>query len=1567
MKKTLLFTAFLLLNYFLQAQNWTTLGSAGFSGGLVHTPAMATYGSDVYVAYVDQSTSPANKVTVMQWNGSSWTALGGAGITSSYAIFSNVAIAITSTGTPYIAFADTKNSSNPGGISVMYWNGSSWSYKGSAAFSSGPIYGSLALAFDKNNTPYVAFSQSSGLYVMSFSGSSWSYVGGSSAIDLAANGVSLAIDQTSGNPTSGYIYLAYTSSNDNFLTVQYNTGSSWSPLGKSQFAVNCSSPSLAIPASNDGTVSPGTDYPYLYYIDGQHNNRPSTVFFDGYQWVPVGLQTYVSTGAASTGGGIVSCGSGTPVVAFTDVTNGSKATVMSQETINFVNSDWTNLNNPDFSASNAYSVCIAADDNCNIYVGYVDESTTPVGKLTVMKSCASPGIFANLPADCPSSTCNILQAVYPCSTSISSYQWYNGSSPISGATSSTYTPSSSGSYNLSITNSTGCTSMTSQSFYFANQTTLPTPSITPSGSVSFGAGSNGTLNVVNPTPNYTYQWYNGSTPVSQPWADVGNAGFSVTDLNLLDLALYTSGGTVIPCVAYSYEDVNGTHFAASRYLSNSWQSIGSTFTLNPRPDGTYLSLAVSSSGTPYISINGENTNITPAGEQFNVYEYTGSSWTFLSGAGTPSDPGPNSLAINSSGTPYFAFSYSNEVTGVAGVGVQKYSGGSWTNVGSVPFTPVGAGRVDLALNESSVPYVVFIDGYLETNQVSVMKYTGTGSTGWQFVGTEQFSALNSDNCSIALNSCGQPYVAFSEGGDSDNKLSVMTYTGNGTTGWEYVGTAGFSAGAVSSTSIAINPNNGLPYVSYKEATVGATVAYWNGSNWLTVGSSGFAAAGESSNGNSPESFPLAMDAQGNAYVGYIDNNNSGYATVMINNQQNYTPTASGSYSVAAYSTCAASSASSVTTVTIQNDAFINTPLASSYGAGDVVNINYTAVGSYTSGNVFTAQLSDASGSFASPVNIGSVTATTSGTISATIPSTPDGSNYQIRIVSSTPPTTGPGSDNISICANCRMALSFSSGDRVKVPANSAYNFGTGDFTMEAWVNLPPSENYGDASIISNRTSGTNGFLFAFASSTGNTNEIDELVLQLNGSNYYSNTFYNIDNNTCHHVAVTRASGAITFYLDGTAIGTGTSTASISSTNPLFIGFDTIDESSDSFLGNLDDIRLWNIAESPSTIAANMTAVVPGNSTGLVGYWDFNESGGSTVYDQSATDNNGYFETGTTSPSRVLAKCFIPALESGLAFSGSERATVPNNSAYNFGSGKFTIEAWVNLLSQTGTAPGIASTRSSSSNGFLFSTLSGNDLLLQMGGTNYYSHGFTNIEGTGCHHIAVASNGSGALQFYLDGSALGGTIPCSTSISSTGPMYIGYDAVNTTTLNGSINEVVLWDTTRTATQVASDMNAIFPSGTTNLIGYWKFNEVGDQTIYDASSTANNGYLGNSQFQYSSLNPTRTTTTCFSGDRLAAMNETGNIIDSSSYTNENQVKVYPNPSTGILYIQVDQATQASNIAIAIYNSVGELVYNTAATAENRTSYKVDLSNKPSGLYIVEVTADDKVTTQKVIIQN
>ena len=84
--------------------------------------------------------------------------------------------------------------------------------------------------------------------------------------------------------------------------------------------------------------------------------------------------------------------------------------------------------------------------------------------------------------------------------------------------------------------------------------------------------------------------------------------------------------------------------------------------------------------------------------------------------------------------------------------------------------------------------------------------------------------------------------------------------------------------------------------------------------------------------------------------------------------------------------------------------------AAPYCAGATINIYYNISGSFAGSNIFTYEISDVFGSFASPIKTGSIPDPASSTISVTIPSgTNTGNVYKIRVKSSNPVTSDTGS------------------------------------------------------------------------------------------------------------------------------------------------------------------------------------------------------------------------------------------------------------------------------------------------------------------------------------------------------------------------------------------------------------------------------------------------------------------------------------------------------------------------------------------------------------------------------
>lgn len=99
---------------------------------------------------------------------------------------------------------------------------------------------------------------------------------------------------------------------------------------------------------------------------------------------------------------------------------------------------------------------------------------------------------------------------------------------------------------------------------------------------------------------------------------------------------------------------------------------------------------------------------------------------------------------------------------------------------------------------------------------------------------------------------------------------------------------------------------------------------------------------------------------------------------------------------------------SCTTTSISTSAIAGSPFTVTCTAGTAVNVDFTSVGTFTAGNVYSAELSNAAGSFALPTVIGTLSSTAnSGTIAATIPAnTAAGAGYRIRVVSDLPIVTG---------------------------------------------------------------------------------------------------------------------------------------------------------------------------------------------------------------------------------------------------------------------------------------------------------------------------------------------------------------------------------------------------------------------------------------------------------------------------------------------------------------------------------------------------------------------------------
>jgi len=145
----------------------------------------------------------------------------------------------------------------------------------------------------------------------------------------------------------------------------------------------------------------------------------------------------------------------------------------------------------------------------------------------------------------------------------------------------------------------------------------------------------------------------------------------------------------------------------------------------------------------------------------------------------------------------------------------------------------------------------------------------------------------------------------------------------------------------------------------------------------------------------------------------------------------------------------------------QNTITTSTLTQTSFCAGGNIIVQYTTTGTFPIGCTFNAELSDASGSFANPIIIGSMPLNT-GVIAGTIPmSTTFGFGYRVRVSATNPVTVGSTSTTTLIITSTAATATIIAnpasgtchGDSVSlwVTFNASYYWSTGQTTQTIYV------------------------------------------------------------------------------------------------------------------------------------------------------------------------------------------------------------------------------------------------------------------------------------------------------------------------------------------------------------------------------------------------------------------------------------------------------------------------------------------------------------------------------------
>ena len=179
------------------------------------------------------------------------------------------------------------------------------------------------------------------------------------------------------------------------------------------------------------------------------------------------------------------------------------------------------------------------------------------------------------------------------------------------------------------------------------------------------------------------------------------------------------------------------------------------------------------------------------------------------------------------------------------------------------------------------------------------------------------------------------------------------------------------------------------------------------------------------------------------------------------------------------------------------------------------------------------------------------------------------------------------------------------------------------FTVEFWMKTTDTSKEGTA--VSLATSGQDNMITIL--------DYRDFWFLLNGADIPSSrsTGFSANNGTWHHIAITfdRNNGRFKFYRDGSPVFTATNQVglSIPSGGTVVLGQDQDSlgggfQSSQSFLGMMDEFRFWSIVRSDFDIRNDMHRSLPSGTTGMLLYYRFDETTGTSITDSSGGNRTG---------------------------------------------------------------------------------------------------------------------------------------------------------------------------------------------------------------------------------------------------------------------------------------------------------------------------------------------------------
>ena len=238
-------------------------------------------------------------------------------------------------------------------------------------------------------------------------------------------------------------------------------------------------------------------------------------------------------------------------------------------------------------------------------------------------------------------------------------------------------------------------------------------------------------------------------------------------------------------------------------------------------------------------------------------------------------------------------------------------------------------------------------------------------------------------------------------------------------------------------------------------------------------------------------------------------------------------------------------------------------------------------------------------------------------------------------------------------------------------ANSAFELGGADFTIEAWI-YPTANGPTGGGVIFSKGNLTSVGAEAYTFQLSTTATITWYTGAANGLATPLVTSTAVTLNKWSHVALTRSGSTHTIWIDGVSAGTGTSSYTVTTGGPAWVGMGWYAQVADrSFTGNITNLR---VTKGTAVYTKNFTP----STTFLTA--DFGTSLLLLCSSSAALNVDSSFNNITLTNSSIPWSDNTPFYtpKGSIAFQspGSQSLDLPTSSAAAFGTGDFTVEAWV---------------------------------------------------------------------------------------------------------------------------------------------------------------------------------------------------------------------------------------------------------------------------------------------------